>query len=307
MTELEGFLTEIEKCGIEIKYDQALSQFSTWKIGGKAKALLVPESAEQVAEIVRIAKQREQRLEILAFGSNVLFSDDGIEAGLLMRKLKNVQMKGTTVHAQAGVALGHLALLLAHKGWGDLAFASGIPGSLGGAVVMNAGCYGKEIGQYINKVLVADEQGRVLSLEKDECEFSYRLSRFAKEKLIVLEAELEVSEQEDAEKIAQTIDAYRQKRLSSQPYEWPNAGSVFKNPANDSAGRLIEGAGLKGLRIGDAQVSDKHANFIINLAQAKACDVIALMKEIRRSVEEKYGVLLQPEVKFCGFKANPLL
>ena len=154
---------------------------------------------------------------------------------------------------------------------------------------------------------MADELGRVLSLEKDECEFSYRLSRFAKEKLIVLEAELEVSEQEDAEKIAQTIDAYRQKRLSNQPYEWPNAGSVFKNPANDSAGRLIEGAGLKGLRIGDAQVSDKHANFIINLAQAKACDVIALMKEIRRSVEEKYGVLLQPEVKFCGFKANPLL
>ena len=307
MTELANFLAEIEKCGIEIRYNQPLSQFSTWKIGGKAKALLVPKNAEQVADIVRIAESMGQRTEILAFGSNMLFSDEGIDVGLFLRELKNVQIDGAIVTAQAGVSLGYLANLLAQKGWADLAFAAGIPGSLGGAVVMNAGCFGKEIGQYIQSVLAVDQNGQLVRLAKDECEFGYRMSRFAKERLIVLEAELKVSEADDVENIAQMLDEYRKKRTSSQPYEWPNAGSVFKNPPNDSAGRLIEGVGLKGFRIGDAQVSEKHANFIVNLSQAKAADVIALIKYIRQCVGEKYGVLLQPEVKFCGFGTNPLI
>ena len=307
MTELERFIAEAEDCGIEMKRNQPLSQFSTWRIGGEAKVLFMPKEVGQVAEIVQIADRLGQRLEVLSFGSNILFSDEGMEAGICLRLLKDVEIDGDCVKAQAGVSLGYLANLLAQKGWADLAFACGIPGSLGGAAVMNAGCYGREIGQYIKAVQAVDEHGKIISLPKEECGFAYRRSRFMQEKMIVTAAELKVCEAKEVDLIRATLEEYRQRRKNSQPYEWPNAGSVFKNPPNDSAGRLIEGAGLKGLRVGDAQVSEKHANFIINLAQAKAGDVISLMKQVRSSVEEKYGVLLEPEVKFCGFKTNPLI
>lgn len=307
MTHPAKFSAEIEKNGIEVKYDQPLSQYCSWKIGGKAQILAVPKTAAETAVVLQTAAQLGQKIAILAQGSNVLFSDSGLEAGVLLRELKEINRQDDKVMVQAGVPLGYLAQSLAKQGWADLAFISGVPGSVGGAVVMNAGCYGQEISSVIQKVYAADLQGQSFVFSRDECRFGYRCSRFSTGQMVVLAAELDLSERQEPQMIMERMEQYRQRRLASQPYQWPNAGSVFKNPPNDSAGRLIEGAGLKGYRIGDAQVSEKHANFIINLAQARAEDVTRLMKHIRRCVWEKYQVQLQPEVKFIGFEQDPLL
>lgn len=307
MSHQAEFAERLTQQGIEVRYEQPLKNYCSWKIGGTAQVLAVPKNADETAAVLKTADALGQKLEILAQGTNVLFSDSGIPSGMLLRELKEISWQDNKVTVSAGVSLGHLSRMAAQRGWADLAFISGVPGSIGGAVAMNAGCYGREIGSLVSRVYAVDRQGRSVVFSREECLFGYRQSRFKSGDEVVVSAELVMGQKQDPQEIAALIADYQQKRLSSQPYQWPNAGSVFKNPPANSAGRLIEQAGLKGYKIGDAQVSEKHANFIVNLGEAKAADVIALIKHIRRCVWEKYQVQLQPEVKFIGFVQDPLL
>ncbi|HOB20365.1 MAG TPA: UDP-N-acetylmuramate dehydrogenase [Candidatus Atribacteria bacterium] len=284
-----------------IKINESMKNHTSFKIGGPADILLVPSETSQIISAVEISKRHSVPYMVMGNGSNLLVRDGGIRGVVikLADKFSRVEMVDNTVKAQAGILLAVLTNRAVRAGLAGLEFASGIPGTVGGAVVMNAGAYGGEMKDVVQKVTVLDESGTVISLDKEEMAFGYRTSIIQNSPKIVLEVDL-LLEYGDYEESRATIAELARRRREKQPLEYPSAGSAFKRPVGYYAGKLIEDSGLKGMRVGDAQISEKHSGFIINLGHASAGDVIELIERVKQRVKERFGVDLQPELKIVG-------
>ena len=281
--------------------EELMSQHTTFKIGGPADYFLVPEKSEDVGAIVRLCKKEGIPYFILGNGSNLLVGDGGYR-GVVIQIYKNmsaVKTEGTTITAQAGALLSAVAAAAKNASLTGFEFAGGIPGTIGGAAVMNAGAYGGEMKDVLCEVTVMDKEGEIFSLPAEKLELGYRTSVIAKKGYIVLEAVLELQKGEK-EKIQAVMDDLKERRVTKQPLEYPSAGSTFKRPEGYFAGKLIQDAGLRGFQVGGAQVSEKHCGFVINKDQATASDVMNLMNQVSDKVYEEFGVRLQPEVKRLG-------
>lgn len=286
-----------------IQWEQEImSKHTTFRVGGPADFYLVPETEEEVAEAVDFAKDKGLSYYPIGRGSNLLVGDRGyhgviIEIGSGMEKLQ-IHEDGL-VEAQAGITLAKMASELAARGLAGFEFASGIPGTLGGAVAMNAGAYGGEIKDTIVSATVLTETGDILVLGKEELALGYRTSIIQKKPYMVLSAVFSFSQGQPGE-IRERMRELNEKRREKQPLEYPSAGSTFKRPAGHFAGKLIEDAGLRGYRIGDAQVAEKHCGFIINRGHATAADIRRLIEDVQQRVKEQSGVELEPEVRMVG-------
>ena len=281
--------------------DEPMDRHTTFRIGGPADYLVMPENAEEIRECIRICRETEIPYYIIGNGSNLLVGDGGIR-GLVIEigdGMSGVVIDGERIRAGAGTKLGYLARQAMEAGLSGLEFAGGIPGSFGGAVFMNAGAYGGEMRQVIETVDVLTKDGEELTIPAEEMDFSYRHSIVSEKGYIVLGAALKL-EKKDREEILALMDDLAERRTSKQPLNYPSAGSTFKRPEGYFAGKLIQDAGLRGFRIGGAMVSEKHCGFVINAGGATAADVIALMAHIQDEVERTAGVRLEPEVRKIG-------
>jgi UDP-N-acetylmuramate dehydrogenase len=280
----------------EIREREPLAPYTTWKIGGPADILAVPSGVEDLEIALRWAADRRVPWHILGNGSNLLVRDEGVP-GLVLRVRKvldEVRVDGTRIRAGAGAPLPVVANLAASHGLGGLEFASGIPATVGGAVVMNAGWHAREIGNVVDSVDWLDAAGTRRAMDRGACRFGYRRSTFREQKGVVLSAVFGLV-REDPAALRSRIDEYAASRKANQPTDLPSCGSVFLKPPGDFAGRLIEVAGLKGLRVGGVEVSTKHANFFVNVGAATARDVLTLVAEVERVVRERFGIKLQRE------------
>lgn len=278
-----------------------LHQLTTWKIGGPAEAVYWPQTKNDLSIVWQRAQKAKIPVWLIGQGSNLLLPDEGL-AGVTVvtTALRSIEWGDYTVQVEAGYSLARLAQEAGERGYSGLEFARGIPGSVGGAVMMNAGAHGGTMAPHIMNVTALWADGTVKKVEKAELEFAYRFCSL-RGQAWVLEAELMFSPG-DRETILQVMKEHLRSRALNQPLEKPSAGSVFKNPPGDSAGRLIEATGWKGRNIGGAQVSSKHANFIVNTGNATAKDVLTLIEEIQRDVQLKFGITLVTEVAFLQQK-----
>lgn len=284
----------------EIMINEDMKNHIYFKVGGPADIFLTPKSIEQLSETVKICKQNNIPYLIIGNGSNLLVKDGGIRGVVIaLTKLDKLQSKGNFIKAEAGVLLKDVSDRAVENSLTGFEFASGIPGSVGGAVFMNAGAYDGEIKNVILEAEVLDEEGNVIVLNRDELELGYRTSRVMKDNLVVLSAifQLELGEKEA---IQSRVDELTAKREEKQPLEYPSAGSTFKRPEGYFAGKLIQDAGLKGYSVGGAAVSEKHSGFVINKGNATAKDITDLIKYIQDEVKRQFGVELHPEVRIIG-------
>lgn len=280
---------------------ELMSRHTTFHIGGPADYFLIPESYEQIRDILKFCRERELPYFILGNGSNLLVSDEGYRGVIiqLFRNMGEITVEGTKIRAQAGALLSGIAAAAKNAALTGFEFAGGIPGTLGGAVVMNAGAYGGEMKDVLECVTVLTGDGEILTIPAGELAMGYRTSIVKTAGYLVLEAVISL-EEGDAEAIKERMKELTQMRTSKQPLEYPSAGSTFKRPEGYFAGKLIMDSGLRGYRVGGAQVSEKHCGFVINTGDATAKDVRQLMADVRNIVHEKFGVTLEPEVKFLG-------
>ncbi|MTV47562.1 UDP-N-acetylmuramate dehydrogenase [Heliobacillus mobilis] len=283
------------------KVNEPMSLHTTWRIGGPADLFTVPADEEDAALLIGNCNQNHVPWTVVGLGSNLLVADKGIRGVVihLGKEFSQRTQEGNQVIVGAGCSLPGLARFAARQGLQGLAFAVGIPASVGGAVIMNAGAHGGSISDVLRWVDILDAQGCKRRLTREEMNFSYRHSRLQQEKALVLRACMDLHPGTTGEMEA-FMDTILAKRKATQPLEWPNAGSVFLNPPADSAGRLIEKAGMKGFAIGGAQVSPKHANFIINTGEATAKDVLALIEAVKEKVRVTCGIELNSEVRVIG-------
>lgn len=279
---------------------EALSRHTTFRVGGPADLLVRP-SVEEAVALVELCRKEAVPYTIIGNGSNLLVSDKGIRGVVIEfgNKAQKMQWEGSRLTVQAGAMLSKIAHEAAARGMRGLEFAAGIPGTVGGAVVMNAGAYGGEIAQVIQEAEVLTKEGTRKKLSKDELELSYRHSIIPERAYVVLGATF-LLEKGDQEEIVHQMDAYMQSRREKQPLNYPSAGSTFKRPEGYFAGKLIMDAGLRGYQVGGAQVSEKHCGFVINRGEATAKDILTLVQDVENIVEEKYQVRLEPEVKMLG-------
>lgn len=291
-------------CGIcgaaHVLVREPMSRHTTFRTGGPADLLVQPE-AEQIAPILEVCRNEEIPWTVIGNGSNLLVGDGGIRGVVLEigKQMSDVVIEGTVITAGAGAMLSSIASRAAAAELTGMEFASGIPGSLGGAVVMNAGAYGGEMKDILQKVTVLTPDGTVQTLSVEELELSYRHSIIPEKGYLVISAVLKL-QPGSADEIQSIMDDLKEKRVSKQPLEYPSAGSTFKRPEGYFAGKLIQDAGLRGFRVGGAQVSEKHCGFIINRDQATSTDICQLMQQVSEIVYEKFGVRLEPEVKKIG-------
>ena len=256
---------------------------------------------EQIAEVFRIAHTYEIPVTVIGNGSNLLVGDKGIR-GLVVEigsAMNQITVENNHIIAGAGALLSKVAAKAASEELGGMEFAAGIPGSIGGAVTMNAGAYGGEMKDILSKVTVLTDDGEIQTLDVSEMDLSYRHSCVPENHYIVLEAEIVLERKPEAE-IREQMEELRKKRVEKQPLEYPSAGSTFKRPEGYFAGKLIMDAGLRGYTVGDAQVSEKHCGFVINRKNASAAQVCQLMQDVQDKVEKQFGVRLEPEVKMLG-------
>lgn len=279
--------------------DIDLKKYTTYRAGGIGKVLVIPKNINGLVKLINYAKDNKIKYKILGNGSNLLFSDKGYD-GILIKldEFDKLKVNGTTITVGAGYNLIKLCMFAAKNSLAGLEFASGIPGTVGGAVYMNAGAYKSDMGYIVKSVKVLNPEGNVIILSNKDMDFHYRTSFLQKNPgYICLEATLKLYKGKK-EAILEVINDRRERRLESQPLEYPSAGSVFRNPENDYAGRLIEELGYKGKKIGGAMVSEKHANFVINTGSAKGDDIKKLILEIQKKVKDKYGIELKIEQEF---------
>ncbi|MGN0438480.1 MAG: UDP-N-acetylmuramate dehydrogenase [Lachnospiraceae bacterium] len=299
----QGLLEELYRIVGEsnIKLDEPMKNHTTFRIGGPADCLVTPETVEELDQVLASCKAANVPVFILGNGSNLLVSDKGIEGVViqLFHQFNNYAVEGTVIKAQSGILLSKLGAIARQEALTGFEFAAGIPGTLGGAVVMNAGAYGGEMKDVITGVQVMDEHGNLLELSNEELDFSYRHSIISEKNYIVIGATITL-ERGDREKIAAKMEELSIARKTKQPLEYPSAGSTFKRPEGYFAGKLIQDANLRGYQVGDAQVSEKHCGFVINRGNATAKDVIQLIKDVQEKVSEQFGVLLEPEVRLTG-------
>jgi UDP-N-acetylmuramate dehydrogenase len=278
--------------------NEPLRKHTSFRIGGPADYFCVPGSVEELKEALLFAKERRLPVAVMGAGTNLLALDKGFR-GLVIKLsggLKQLKARGRTLYLGAGVLIPQLLNYMVRRGLGGVGFLAGIPGTVGGAVAMNAGAWGKEIGRYVDRVRLVDFKGKEVILKKKRMGFGYRKSVLQKGKHIVVEVVLKLRKS-DRRLIKKKMKECLKQRKTSQPLGSPNAGSIFKNPRGKFAGKLLEEAGCKGLRIGDAQVSTKHSNFIVNLGEAKARDVIKLITRAQNLVKNKFKIRLEPELK----------
>ena len=281
--------------------NEPMRKHTTFRIGGPADFYLCPHSAKEIQKAVAICREEELQYFILGNGSNLLVSDQGYR-GVVIQLWKNVSdilVEGCRIRAKAGASLAKIAGEALEEGLTGMEFAAGIPGTLGGAVVMNAGAYGGEMKDILQEVLVMDEQGEIFTLIKEELHLGYRTSIIKEKGYIVLAAALELKPG-DRKEIKEKMDELKQRRVEKQPLDMPSAGSTFKRPEGYFAGKLIMDAGLRGFSVGGAQISEKHCGFVVNTGKATANDVLTLIREVQKRVRDKFGVELETEVKFLG-------
>lgn len=280
--------------------EEPMSRHTSFRIGGPAQLLVTP-SVEQLPLVVGWCRRQSVPYTVIGNGSNLLVGDGGIRGITIVMGVRasGITVDGTKVRAAAGALLAKAALAAADAGLTGMEFAAGIPGSIGGAVVMNAGAYGGEMKDIVTAVRVLTKDGEVVTRQAAELEFGYRCSAIMENQDIVLEAVLELTPGDRAA-IGARMQELKGQRTEKQPLEWPSAGSTFKRPQGYFAGKLIMDAGLRGFRVGDAQVSEKHCGFIVNRGQATAEDVEKLIHEVQQRVRDQFGVELTPEVRRIG-------
>ncbi len=277
-----------------------LSRYATFRVGGPAAYLAKPQDTDQLKRVLQCCKAYRAPYFVVGAGSNLLFADQGLNAVVIYTgELNRTTVSGQEIYADAGVPLMKLCREAAKHGLSGLEFAYGIPGSVGGGVFMNAGAYGGELSQAVKQVLFLDENGEECLLSLDECEFAYRKSVFQRKKGVILGAVFSFAP-DTPQAIQARMREYMERRKSKQPLEYPSAGSFFKRPAGAFAGALIEQCGCKGLSSGGAQVSEKHAGFLINRENATCHDVCALARRVSHIVREQTGFVLEPEVRLIG-------
>lgn len=284
-----------------ILLDEPMSRHTTFRVGGPADFFVTPKAKEEVRDVIRICKEAGMPYYIIGNGSNLLVSDAGYRGVIVQiyKEMNEVKVEGDLVKAQAGALLSGIAAKALGAELSGFEFASGIPGTIGGACVMNAGAYGGEMKDVLESVTVLTGEGKIIELGRNELELGYRTSVIAKKGYIVLGAVLKL-ERGDGEKIKTYMDELKEKRVTKQPLEYPSAGSTFKRPEGYFAGKLIQDSGLKGFTVGGAQVSEKHSGFVINKGNATAADVMELIRQVTAKVKEDTGVTMEPEVKQIG-------
>ena len=288
----------------EVAINEPLSKHTTYGIGGPAEIMVFPENKTDLIQIIRTARKMNQPVSILGSGSNILISDSGIKGVVVSLKntLKLIEIENQKLYAECGSMLGRIVKQAVKHNLIGLENLNGVPGTLGGALVMNAGAWGGEISENLVQVELIDEDGKLKYLQKNEINFSYRQSSFNK-KDILLSAEF-LLKKADKEIINKNFVEAQTGRKSTQPLNKRSAGSLFKNPKGHSAGKLIDEAGLKGFSIGQAKISDKHANFFINEGNASSKDMLQLIKKAHQTVKEKFNINLELEVKLMGFNKS---
>lgn len=294
---LRGFVPAENIC-----LQEPMALHTTFKVGGPADCLIALENEEQLQKVQRYLHLVGIPFFVLGNGSNVLVSDRGFK-GIILQigdKMNEVEVDGRRVTAQAGARMSQVARVAMEHGLTGLEFASGIPGTIGGGVVMNAGAYGGEMKQVVETVTVVNQEGELLELDNATMEFGYRYSTIRNQPFVVTKVTF-LLEEGDSAQIKLTMDDLAAKRREKQPLEYPSAGSTFKRPEGYFAGELIMKTGLRGFRIGGAQVSEKHCGFVINAGNASAADIMDLIQEVRSRVKDKFNVELEPEVIFLGF------
>ncbi|MCI5953016.1 MAG: UDP-N-acetylmuramate dehydrogenase [Lachnospiraceae bacterium] len=297
---LKKFVPEENIC-----LQEPMAGHTTFRIGGPADCFLQPENEEQLIQVQRYLGKVGLPFFVLGNGSNLLVSDAGYRGVIIQvgRKMSAIEVEGCTIKAQAGATLAQVAKAALEHGLTGLEFASGIPGTVGGGVVMNAGAYDGELSQVVARVHVVNSEGEIMELDNETMEFGYRTSAIKNTSLAITEVQFELSEG-DKEQIREKMEDYTSRRREKQPLEYPSAGSTFKRPKGFFAGKLIMDAGLRGYQKGGARVSDKHCGFVINTGDATAEDVRNVIREVQERVKEKFHVTLETEVIFLGWEKN---
>lgn len=284
-----------------ILFHEPMSKYTTFRVGGETECILVVQNEDELARLIPYLNRIEQEYFILGNGSNLLVGDKGYR-GMVVKfgeEMEQIQVEGTRVTVKAGAFLSKVAMTAKQHSLTGLEFAAGIPGSIGGGIVMNAGAYEGEMKQVVESVRVMDRDGQILTLDNDTMEFGYRTSIIKNRPFIVVEVVLQLAVG-DQEKIAAKMEELAVLRRSKQPLEYASAGSTFKRPEGYYAGKLIMDAGMRGYRIGGAQVSDKHCGFIVNTGKATAADIKEVIEEVQERVKERFHVMLEPEIVFLG-------
>ena len=280
-----------------ILLDEPMSKHTTLKIGGPAECYIMAKTIEDIQKILKFVKENNLPIHIIGNGSNILVHDDGIKGIVLSIGLNNIEIENESkIRVSAGVKLGKLAQVLLQNELTGFEELSGIPGTIGGAIYMNAGAYGKEVKDVITKVIAIDMEGNKKEFKNSDLKFEYRNSIFKKEKYIIVEAELEL-QKGNYDKIKEKMKQYLESRKKKQPLEYPNAGSTFKRGDNFVTAQLIDEAGLKGYTIGGAMVSTKHAGFIVNKGNATCKDVLELIDYIKSEINKKFGINIELEIE----------
>ena len=287
--------------GENVRRQEPMSLHTTFRIGGPADLFVMPGSIQAVADSIRICKETQTPYAVIGNGSNLLVSDAGYRGVIIQigRNLNQITGNGEEIRAQAGAMLSVIAKTALLESLTGFEFASGIPGTLGGAVVMNAGAYGGEMKDVLTEVTVLTREGEIRTIPAEKLELGYRTSLAAKNGWIILEAVLRF-QKGDAEAIRSRMEELKVQRITKQPLDLPSAGSTFKRPEGYFAGKLIMDAGLRGFTVGGAQISEKHCGFVVNKGGATAEDVRNLICAVQKKVQEDAGVKLEPEVKFLG-------
>ena len=300
--EMESFEKRLEETAPgKVKKQELMSGHTTFRTGGPAEFFVTPDSAEMTARLIGLCKEEKIPYYMIGNGSNLLVGDRGIRGVVIQtqKEMQQIRTEGNVIRAQAGALLSKIAAEALANGLTGFEFAAGIPGTLGGACVMNAGAYGGEMKQVLREVTLLDASGMLCRMKTDELGLGYRISRIAKEGYIVLEAAIEL-EKGNPTSIRQTMDELKNRRVEKQPLEYPSAGSTFKRPEGYFAGKLIEDAGLRGFSVGGAQVSEKHCGFVINKEKATSADILELIEKVAEIVWDRFRVKLEPEVKMIG-------
>ncbi len=285
----------------DILTEEPMSRHTTFRIGGEAACFIRISSEEQLRKLIPYFKNVGIEYFVLGKGSNLLVGDKGYPGVILQISdaCQQIEAEGNRLQVQAGAALSKVALFAMERGLEGLEFAAGIPGTVGGGVVMNAGAYGGEMKQVVESVRVLSSEGEILTLDNDTMEFGYRTSIIRNRNFTVLSVTFRLREG-NREEIRARIEDFQKRRMEKQPLNYPSAGSTFKRPEGYFAGKLIMDAGLRGFQIGDARVSDKHCGFVVNVGKATARDVTDVIEEVQEKVRERFGVSLEREVIYLG-------